>query len=311
MYRIGIDLGGTKVKIGIVDNEYNIVNKTSIDTEALRNSEYVIKKMIDATKELVKDTNIDINNIRGIGIGSPGAIDRKNGIVLYSNNFNWYNVPITKYFIEEFNCPVLIDNDATCATIGEYKAGIKEQYKNMVLLTLGTGVGSGIYIDGKYYDGSMGSSEMGHMCIVADGEDCTCGEKGCLEAYASGTALYRETIKMIKKHPDSILAKHCQGEINGKNVFDANLEGCPYSKEIIDNYVHYLGIGLTNIVNIFRPEIILLGGGLSCHEEELFPPLNEYVNKHAYGKEKVYVARIERARLGNNAGIIGSACLID
>ena len=311
MYRIGIDLGGTRVKMGVVDEDYSIIKSMSIDTEASKDASYVVDKMIKATKELIKEAGINEKDVKGIGIGSPGAIDRVNGIVLYSNNFNWYNVEIVKSFKEAFNCEVKLDNDATCATIGEYKAGIKEKYKNMILLTLGTGVGSGIYIDGKYYDGSNGGSEMGHMIIVADGEQCSCGAKGCLEAYASARALIREVTKMIKLHPDSILAKESVKGVEGRTVFEANLKGCPYAKEIIDNYVHYLGIGLVNIINIFRPDIILLGGGLSCHEEELFPPLNAYVKEHSFGKDNLFIAKIERAKLGNDAGTIGSACLID
>ena len=314
MYRVGIDLGGTNIKAGIVNEKNEILIQDSVPTLTERPYQEVLKDMADLVLELVKRLSIDVKEMEGIGIGSPGTIDAENGIVVYSNNFGWENVPVAQELGRYFTCPIRISNDANCATLGEVKAGAAVETRNVVLLTLGTGVGGGVVLDGKIFGGAhAGGVELGHTSLIFGGEPCTCGRRGCVEAYTSATALIRDAKRAAKKHPESAMHMLCKGDIdnmNGKIPFDAALQGDKAATEVIENYIMYLGEAITDFVNIFRPDVILLSGGICNQKERLTKPLSEYIKKSCFSGDKAYVPEVRCATLGYHAGIIGAANLI-
>lgn len=297
--RIGIDIGGTTTKIGLVDIHQKLIASTVMDTNAKRPAEEVIGEMATRTLDLLEDQGIAMDQCIGVGIGVPGTIDSKRGIVKYSNNIQWENVELTKIMGAYLPIPIRIANDADCAALGEAVAGAGKECQDVIMLTLGTGVGGGIILDGKIYEGKgLGGSELGHMVIVENGEACTCGRKGCLEAYASATALMRE-------------AKRATGEdLKPKEIFEGARAGDPKLQQLVQNYIGKLGTGIVNIVNIFRPQLVILGGGISAQEEDLLPPLREMMKTGCFGGEKGELPEIEKAALGNEAGMIGAASLL-
>ena len=297
--RIGIDIGGTTTKIGLVDIHQKLIASTVMDTNAKRPAEEVIGEIATRTLDLLEDRGIAMDQCIGAGIGMPGTIDSKRGIVKYSNNIQWENVELTKIMGAYLPIPIRIANDADCAALGEAVAGAGKECQDVIMLTLGTGVGGGIILDGKIYEGKgLGGSELGHMVIVENGEACTCGRKGCLEAYASATALMRE-------------AKRATGEdLKPKEIFEGARAGDPKLQKLVQNYIGKLGTGIVNIVNIFRPQLVILGGGISAQEEDLLLPLRKMMKTGCFGGEKGELPEIERAALGNEAGMIGAASLL-
>ncbi|MBQ6887529.1 MAG: ROK family protein [Lachnospiraceae bacterium] len=314
MYKVGIDLGGTNIKAGIVDAQYHIVKQASVPTQAERTYQEIVKDMAMLVKHLMEETGICEEEVEGIGIGSPGMIDAKEGVVVYSNNIRWDNVPLVQEMNSYFSCPVKISNDANCAALGEAKAGAAKGVPNVILLTLGTGVGGGIVVDGKLFEGGhAGGAELGHTMLVAGGEECTCGRRGCIEAYASATALIKEATRKALIHPESMMNILCKNDINnmnGKIPFDAAQAGDKAGKEVIDRYIRYLGESIADFVNIFRPDVVLLSGGVCNQGEKLTEPLNQYIKDKCFGGEKSFIPPVRCATLGNNAGIIGAASLI-
>ncbi len=312
MYRIGIDLGGTFIKTGITDRDYNILADSQMDTDLSAGPDVVTERMAAEVRRLAAETGIDWNG--RIGVSSPGIIDRKTGTVIYSNNFGWEGYPLKARLEDLLNCRATVKNDAQCAVMGELKAGAAKGLKDVVMLTLGTGVGSGIAVDGRVFEGGGSGGIAGHMIIERNGRLCTCGRKGCLEAYASATALIAETKRCLGMHPDSLIARFCgndPGNINGKTAFDAARAGDSYAAEIVDDYIDALANGIADLVNIFRPDVVLLGGGISNEGEGLLCPVNERVRKLCYGGDRVHVAEVRRAVLGSRAGLIGAAALTE
>lgn len=296
--RIGIDIGGTDTKIGLIDVHQHIIAKQTIKTNAGRPAEEVIEEIGEAVLALLEQQRIPMDQCVGAGIGVPGTVDKKRGVVRYSNNIRWEEVDIVRKMGDFLPIPIYIANDADCAALGETIAGAGRDYQDVVMLTLGTGVGGGIILDGSIYEGKgIGGSELGHMVIVENGEPCTCGRKGCLEAYASATALIREARRAVGKEltPEEIFSMAKRDKV---------------MKEIVDSYVRRLGIGIVNIVNIFRPQLVLLGGGISAQGEVLTEPLAESMVQGCFGKEKSEIPEIRIASLGNEAGMIGAAGLI-
>lgn len=297
--RIGIDIGGTDTKIGLVDVHQKLIDSVCIPTEAERPAEDVIRTVGETALSLLEKNGIAMDQCVGAGIGVPGTVDRKNGIVRYSNNICWEEVPLAEEMGRFLPIPVEIANDADCAALGETLAGAGRECSDVVMITLGTGVGGGIVLDGEIYEGrGIGGSELGHMVIVENGEPCTCGRRGCLEAYVSATALKRD-------------AKRASGkDMDPEKIFRLAEQGDPAMKAVIDAYIRRLGLGIVNIVNIFRPQLVLLGGGISRQGETLLAPLREIVRKECFGGEKGDVPEIEMAVLGNDAGMIGAAGLL-
>lgn len=311
-YTVGIDIGGTDIKIGIVDKHHNIVAKGVYPTQAEKGAEGVIKNIVSAIDMIFEKSGIDKKDCTHIGIGCPGTIDPQNGIVIYSNNLAWENIHLKEEIKQATGLDVYISNDANCAALGEVKAGFRGKYKNAVVITLGTGVGGGIVIDGKLFEGGIGGAEIGHTLIEKDGVLCTCGRKGCLEAYASATALIRQAKEAANSNQESQLYKMCGGDIqnmNGKIPFDAAKAGDQTAIEVIERYTDYLAEGIINMTNIFRPEAIILSGGISKQGEYLTHILKDKVMPHLFGGENSYLPEIECAVLANDAGIAGAASL--
>lgn len=311
MYYIGIDLGGTNISAGIADENGNILVKASTPTMNGRAAEDIIDDMSGLCSKLMEELKLEVNDIESIGVGMPGTMDKKKGISIYANNLNFDNVNIVEEMGKRINLPCYIENDANCAAIGENVCGVAYGSKSLIYITIGTGVGAGIIINGKVFDGSFGGGgEAGHMVIVAEGEECTCGRKGCWEAYASASALRREGRIAAAKYPNSKIYDLVDGNIkliDAKTVFDAADLGDEIALEIIDKYIKYLGIGLVNLVNIFQPEAIIIGGGVCAQGDKVIKPLIEILNEKVYGKE--LKTKISIATLGNDAGIVGAAML--
>lgn len=297
--RIGIDIGGTDTKIGLVDVHNKLLDSVCIPTKAERPADEVIRTVAETALSILDKNGIAMEQCVGVGIGVPGTVDRKKGIVRYSNNIRWEDVPLVKEMSTYLPIPVEIANDADCAALGETIAGAGKECSDVVMITLGTGVGGGVVLDGEIYEGrGIGGSELGHMVIVENGEPCTCGRRGCLEAYASATALKREAKRISKK------------ELIPSEIFALAKQGDPAMKEVVEIYIRRLGLGIVNIVNIFRPQLVLLGGGISGQGESLLVPLRRILREECFGGERGDVPEIEEAVLGNNAGIIGAAGLL-
>ena len=297
--RIGIDIGGTDTKIGLVDIHQKIIVCEKMKTDASRSPEEIIREIGQKTLELLERQGIAIDQCVGAGIGVPGTIDRKNGIVRYSNNIKWENVEIVKKMGEFLPIPIRIANDADYAALGETVAGAGKECQDVIMLTLGTGVDGGIVLDGNIFSGGgIGGSELGHMVIVENGEPCTCGRSGCLEAYASATALVKSALCATGK------------KLSPQEIFEGAREGDSTLKEVVDLFISRLGTGIVNIINIFRPQLVLLGGGLSGQGEKLVEPLSDSMKKECFGGDKSELPEIEIAALGNEAGMIGAASLI-
>ena len=309
---IGIDLGGTNIAVGLVDDAGTIIHKESAPTLAKRHYSEIIKDMANLSLKVVKDAGYDLNKVKAIGIGSPGTPDNEKGLLIYTNNINFYNVPMREEMQKHINLPVYIENDANCAALAEAIAGAAKDARSCIAITLGTGVGGGIIIDKKIYSGfNHAGGELGHTIIQIDGEPCTCGRKGCWETYASATALVRQTKKAAKENPDSLIYKMVNGDIEkigGKTAFDASRAGDAVGASVVKTYIRYIAEGIINVINIFQPEILVIGGGICKEGDYLLNPLKEIVKKHVYSKD-IPQTEIKVAQLGNDAGIIGAAML--
>ena len=312
-YRLGIDLGGTAFKIGLVDETFRIVAHTSRPTrQHERSFEAVVADMADAARELAAEHGLSVEQLAGIGIGAPGCVDHATGDLLFAGNLNWFGRPLRRELEKCLGVPVHVGNDADCAIIGETLAGAARGRKNVLMLTLGTGVGGGMIIDGRMYGGTNGTGgELGHVPLVLDGEPCTCGLKGCLEAYASVTAFLRYTRLAMEAHPESAMHAHAAargGVVDGLTAFDCAKQGDAAAMAVIDKYTTYVAAGIGGFVNVFRPEIVLIGGGISAQGPALMDPINEKLAQYTVASKWLPTPQVTAATLGNDAGIIGAAC---
>ena len=312
MVRIGIDLGGTNIVAGVVNEQNEIIAKAECKTNLPRPADAIIEDMARVTEQAVEKAGLTMDDVQYVGAGCPGTCNLETGIIEYSSNFGFKEVPLQKILSERLGKPVYIENDANAAALGETIAGAAKGAKSALCITLGTGVGGGIIIDGKIYGGfNFAGAELGHIVIVEGGEPCPCGRKGCWEAYASATGLIRQTKTAIEAFPDSPMARIAKeyGKVSGRTAFDAMREGDPIGKAVVDRYIGYLACGLVNIINIFQPEVLCIGGGI-CHEgDTLIKPLEAYIERERYSKYSKNQTRLCVATLGNDAGIIGAACL--
>lgn len=310
-YYAGIDLGGTNIKCGIADETGEIIKKDSIPTHAEKGFTYVAEAMAEAVQKLAEDTGVQLC---GIGVGCPGMIDNKNGVVVYSNNLKWNNEPLAEVLQKKFNLPIRITNDANAAAYGEFLCGAGREYSSIVMLTLGTGVGSGIILNGMLIEGKRGAgAEFGHETIRYGGKKCTCGRRGCLEAYASATALIEQTKMAMERDKESKLWMICNGDqkrVTGKTAFDGVRAGDRTAKRVVKNYINYLAEGIANIANALRPDAVLLGGGICAESELLISPLNKRVAGLMFGGAEYASMEICTAQLGNLAGVVGAVGLI-
>ena len=313
MYRLGVDLGGTNIAVGLVDENMNLVAKKSTPTGADRHAEMIVDDIAMLCKGICADNGIALSDIACIGIATPGIANTATGVVEYANNLPFKKFPIADLLKARVNVDnVKIANDANAAAWGEAVAGAAKGSSNNVMITLGTGVGGGIIIDNKIYAGfNSAGGELGHIVIEVDGVQCSCGRKGCWEAYSSATALIRMTEEKIAEcraeGRDSLMLK--ADKVSGRTACDAMRAGDAAAKEVYDKYIKYLASGLATIINIFQPEIISLGGGVSNEGQSLIDALLPIVRKEQYGGGLVPLTDIRIAKLGNDAGIIGAAML--
>ena len=311
MIAIGIDIGGMSIKGAAVDSNGRVYEKFSMPFIKGEPGEETIRKLAETVKEYIAANGLE-NKIAGIGLGSPGTLDVKNGIVNYANNLGWENLHVADIFHEILPYPVRLTNDANAASLGEAKFGAGKSYENIIMLTLGTGVGGGIIINGKLYEGNEGKgAELGHSVIVVDGEQCTCGRKGCLETYASATALIRETKKAMHSNRRSLMWKVCPDIdlVGGKVPFEAAKQGDKTAIDVLDNYIKYLGEGILNFCNIFRPNVVVLSGGIANAGDYLFDRVNQYIKDRNYGYKMTPEVKVVPAELGYDSGKIGAAAL--
>ena len=287
MYTIGIDLGGTNIVASVVDDDYNIIGTSKTPTNSPRSADEIFDDIADVCEEAVKTAGLTMEDIDSVGMGTPGTVNQ-DGVIEFANNLAFNNVPARTMLAKRINKPeekVFIENDANCAALGEAYAGCGNGAKDFVAVTLGTGVGSGVIIGGKIVNGvNYAGGECGHMVIVVDGEQCSCGRKGCWEAYASATALIRQTKKAMEEYPDSLMHKLAkeEGKVSGRTAFDAMRLGDIAGIKVVDDYIKYVACGLINIVNALQPEIICIGGGICNEGETLMKPLRRFVQSERY-----------------------------
>ena len=311
-YYIGIDLGGTNIVAGVVDENYNIISKASTRTNCPRPAQEIADDMAAMAIKAVEDAGLTMEQIEWVGIGTPGIANSATGIIEYSNNLGFENTPMVEYIQKHINKPVYIENDANAAAYGEYVAGAAKGAKNAVCITLGTGVGGGIIIDGKIYSGSnFAGAEIGHTVIEVDGAQCSCGRKGCFEAYSSATGLIRMSKEAMAAFPDSIMNQMAEekGKVTARTSFDAMRAGDKAAKDVVDKYIKYLAAGITNTINIFQPDVLCIGGGVCNEGDPLLLPVKALVKDEVYTRNSEKNTEIVIAKLGNDAGIIGAAFL--
>ena len=311
MIAIGIDIGGTSIKGAAVDSNGKVYESFVMPFVKEDSGEKIIRDLAELVKKYIKEQGLE-GKIAGMGIGCPGSIDIEKGVVNYANNLGWNNLPIAKIMQETLPYPVRLINDANAAALGEAKFGAGKSYGNIILLTLGTGVGGGIIVNGRLYEGNEGKgAELGHMVIELDGEQCSCGRKGCLEAYASATALIREAKKAMLSDKKSVLWELSPDieSIGGRIIFQAVAQGDKTANKDLENYIKYLGEGILNFCNIFRPDVIVLSGGIANAGEALFNPLNEYIKVRDYGYKGTPAVKVVPATLGYDSGKVGAAAL--
>ncbi len=311
-YFIGLDVGGMSMKAGLVDENGKIICKDTCVTAPERPYAEVVKDMYELCRKTAEKGGVDFESVAGVGIGIPGTVNSEKGVVTYSGNLNFVKVGVLKEFAKYTRVKTFIGNDANCAALGEARFGSGGGKKNAILVTLGTGVGTGFILNDRILEGNDGAgAEGGHICIRINGEKCTCGERGCWEAYASATALIRQTERALEKYPDSIMHDIVKemGKVSGRTAFLAYNKGDKAGAKVVKDYVKYVACGIINLVNVFRPDVIMIGGGVS-HEGDYFVKMVEkIVRRHSFGGSNNKVPPVVRASLGNDAGIIGAAAL--
>ena len=309
MIYVGIDVGGTGIQVGLVDESGKILCKGGIVTRTDIPFDMQVKAMADCVLDTIDKGGYTLGDVKAIGAGVPGVTGPRTGNIAFCTNLGWVDVPFVQEFNKHIAKPVFVGNDATVAGLAESVAGVSAGSDSSVFITLGTGVGGGIVFNGKVWNGFHGvGSEIGHMILELDGEPCTCGRKGCWEAYASATALIRQGRRAALAHPESLLAR-CGDALTAKDVFDSADGGDETAQVVLAQYYVYVAAGVTDLVNILGPEMVLIGGGISRQGERLLSPVREYVAANCFGGHDRLPPVIEAARLGNEAGIIGAAAL--
>lgn len=312
MYNIGIDLGGTNIKVGLVNEKYEIIAKATAPTDLPRPAEAICKSIVDTVWKVLNEAKVTIGEVNSIGIGTPGVANRNSGTVLYSCNLDFKNTDLRSLIKKYLDKPLYVENDANAAAFGEVLAGAGKGFKDVIVVTLGTGVGGGIIIDGKIYTGfNFCGAELGHTVIEFGGRQCSCGRKGCFEAYSSATALINMTKEAMEEHKDSKMWEIAGSldNVDGKTAFDGMRADDAAAKDVVKTYIDYLGCGLVNIINTFQPEVLLIGGGICKEGENLTNPLNEIIRRDSYCIDAERTTKLDICKLGNDAGIIGAAFL--
>lgn len=312
-YYLGLDVGGTNLAAGVVDEEYHMLSGISIPTRAKRSIEEIADDMAAVSLAAIKEAGLTVNDFHFWGIGMPSYVNPKTNLLVHANCFGWRNVPIYRYLENKLPLQIYIENDANCAALGEVLAGAARKEQNVIMLTLGTGVGGGIIVDGKIFCGAdLMGAELGHAKLVYNGELCTCGQRGCVEAYCSATALIRQMKEATGKAPDSLLWDLCRGDLEkleGKSLFEAVRQGDKTAGQVLWQYADYLSCAMSTYITLFRPDKIILGGGIANAGELLLEPLRERLMINTFAGSEIGVPEVVTAKLGNDAGIIGAAFL--
>ncbi len=312
MIYLGIDIGGTNIVAGIIDDEMNILGRGKMKTPAGLSHGEFCDLLAECAALAAENAGVSISDCEYCGIGCPGVVIARTGMVVYSNNLQITDLPLCCMMNERLGLPIYIENDANCAALGEVMAGAAKGSQNALAVTLGTGVGGGVVLGGKIYPGINGvAGEIGHMVICSGGELCTCGRRGCWEAYSSATALKRQTRAAMEANPDSLMWNHAPtlDKVSGKTAFRAMRDGDEAGRKVVEDYIFYLAEGLTNVVNIIQPEVVCVGGGVSNEGEALMQPLRELIEKHRFARGDIPQPRIVAAQLFGDAGLIGAAML--
>ncbi|MCM1363480.1 MAG: ROK family protein [Faecalibacterium sp.] len=311
MYKVGVDLGGTNIVAGVINDNYEIIGRAKVKTNVPRPAKEIMDDIVYCVKKAAEDAEIAIDEISSIGVGTPGSVDREKGIIEFANNLYFHHVPAAEMIRSQIDVPVYLENDANCAALGEAVAGCGKGKKEFVAITLGTGVGSGYIHDGKIVIGCNGAGgEFGHMVIDIGGEKCTCGREGCWESYASATALVRQTKAAMLENPGSKMWQLTDGDINnvsGRTAFDGMREGDIVAESVVEKYIKYIAVGTINVINALQPDMICFGGGICNEGETLLSRIRKHINEFRYSRYADTQTEICRAKLGNDAGIIGAA----
>lgn len=312
MYYLGIDLGGTNIAAAVVDENYKIIGTAKAKTNCPRPVSEIAEDIFKVGVSAAKNSGLTLDDIAEVGVGAPGSVNPTNGIIYYANNLDFVNAPMGELLEKKFSRKVFIENDANAAAYGEQLAGAGKGTNQFIAVTLGTGVGGGIILNGKILSGiNNAGGEIGHIVIDKNGEQCTCGRKGCWEVYASATGLINQTRAAMLKNKDSKMWEIAESieNVNGKTAFDGMRANDKVAKQVVKTYCDYVACGVTDMINIFQPDVLCIGGGISKEGETLIGPIREYVERERYSKGMDKQTVIKAATLGNDAGIIGAAFL--
>ena len=312
MYYAGVDIGGKNVKMGIVDDFGNIASSMEYKTQMERGYDAILLEMIGNIKSLCDQAGLEFEELRGIGIGVPGIVNSRAGLVMSCANLNWKGVDLANDVQNLTGKICKVCNDANCAALGEQRFGSGRNYKNLVFITLGTGIGSGIIIDGNLFEGlGCAGAEAGHMGICIDDEsECACGNKGCWESYISASALVAQTKRAVQKNPNSLLAQICEDGVSGKSVFIAAAQGDATANSVIEKYIGYVTYGIIGLTNILHPQAFVLGGGIANEGATLILPIKKMLNEYSDNNGFYPYVDVVGASLGNSAGFLGAAALV-
>jgi len=312
-YYLGIDLGGTNIVAGVVDERFNIISKSRRPTILKRSFEDVVADMAAAATDALATANLTKADVFYVGIGVPSSVHPQTRRVVFANNLGWKDADVVGEFQKSWDIPVSVSNDADCAALGECHVGAGREYDSILMITLGTGLGGGFVYHKKLFLGGDGFGiEPGHTVLVQDGCLCTCGNMGCLEAYASVTALIRQSVDMMMVYPHSLMweeSNHDLNRVDGRTAFVAAKRGDWPGKMVVDQYIRYLAGGLASMATLLRPQAIIVGGGVSNEGDYLLEPLRQQLSRTIYAHDVLSAPTIIKAQLGNDAGIIGAALL--
>ena len=313
MNYLGIDLGGTNIVAAVVNEKFEIVAEAKNPTLCPRPWKEILDDVAKTALEAAKMANLEISDFPFVGIGSPGVISVETGTVIAAVNLGFDNVPVSKYLSEKFEVPVILENDANAAAYGEFKAGKAKNTENFIAFTIGTGIGSGVVLDGKIYRGTNGiAGELGHSVIKLGGRQCSCGRKGCVDVYASATGLITTTKEAMEANKESLMWQLSEGDIkkvNGITAFKAAKQNDKTALEVVNSYIEVLAAAITNIINTFQPDMITIAGGISKEGDFLLNPIKKLVEKDSLKNLEKPLPKIEIAELQDKAGVIGAALL--
>ena len=312
-YRIGIDLGGTTVTAGLVNEQNQILHKLTWATELPRPAQNLEQHMATLCRTVAEQAGVDFGKICSVGIGTPGSVNSKTGKVGFNANFGYHNWNLGSDMEQLLGCKVYVENDANAAAYGEYLAGGAKGYDSAICVTLGTGIGGGIILNGRIFSGANGAGgEIGHTVIVQNGRPCMCGRNGCWEKYGSARALSEDCAAAAKAHPESLMHTMIEqngGKANAKIAFDAMAQGDDAARNVVENWLNAVGCGLVNVINTFQPDVVCISGGVSAQGEILLRPLQKIVDAEDYNRGGEHRTQIKLATLRNDAAVVGGANL--